>query len=155
MQSLNSIPTVGTSAADLIHGAPWLQDGSILAFGGVDNDREVLAVQFPLSGTATVEHHASSGVAQAHAGAIDAAGGTILVGSAGPVGKPQFAWQRYTPNSVTLDAAYQQAGIATLAAPSGSAELVDVTEANGSLYALGTFDTETAAPRMVLLKITE
>ena len=157
MTNLSSIPTLGMPMPDLIHGALWMPDGSMMAFGSVDNDREVMAVRFSLSdgATTTVEHHAASGVAQAHAGAIDAAGGAILVGSAGPVGKPVFAWQRYVSNSVILDASYQHAGLATLAPPSGNAELVGIAEANGSLFALGTFDTETAAPRMVLLKITE
>jgi len=157
MTNLASLPTLGTSTPDLIHGAMFLQDGSIMAFGSVDNDREVMAVRFSIAdgATTTAEHHAADGVAQAHAGTLDAAGGAILVGSAGPAGKPVFAWQRYVNNTVVLDPAYQHAGLATVAPPSGSAELVDVVESNGSLFALGTFDSETAAPRMVLLKITE
>lgn len=157
MAPLGASATLGQPMDDQIRGAMWLPDGSVLAYGGVDNDREVMAARFSVNGEASmVEHHSFGGISTANGGTIDATGGAILVGSEGMVGKAKtFAWQRYVTNSVILDAAYQQGGLVTIAPPSGSGELVDVAEVDGSLFALGTYGIESATPHMALLKITE
>lgn len=156
MKSLAEVNTQGTDTDDKIHGAMWLPDGSILAFGGVDNDKEVLAARFSMLGeSSTVEHHSFGGTSYAHAGTLDKDGNAILVGRSSTDAKTTFAMQRYVKNSVILDAAWQKAGLVTYDAPSGSGDLVDIVEMNGALYALGNFATDSAEPRIAILKVTE
>ncbi|MCX5748289.1 MAG: hypothetical protein NT062_38035 [Proteobacteria bacterium] len=147
----------GTATPDLMHDAVVLPDHSIFAVGGMDNDTEVMVARFVEGATPYVvaANHQHGGPSTGRAVVLDGADRPIVVGAATAAGKTAFGWQRFAATSVMLDAAYQKAGLAEVAAPSGNGELVDVVRLGGAIYALGHYDLETTTPRLALVKIVE
>lgn len=149
--------SAGGPAVDLMHDAIRLSDGSVFAIGSVDTGAEVMVARFVKGATseAFVEHHPIGASASGRAVTLDGNARPIVVGDGVVNGTPSFAWQRYLATSSTLDAAYGAGGVMTAAPPSGHGELVDVERFGGKLYALGHYDLETAAPKIVLVRILE
>jgi len=145
----------GTKTNDLLADAAMFADGSVFAVGGMDSGTEVMTARWTFGDTpaVTVDHHTGEGASMAMAVTIDAQQRAFVVGSASDGSHTRFAWQRYLPTSTALDPAYQMAGVASAVAPMGNGELVDAVMLNGSVFAIGSFATESNAPRIALLKI--
>lgn len=153
----NGAYVTNATGSNLMNEAIELPDGSLFAVGGVGTGQGVMVARFVLGEepSATHEEHAHGGPSMAYSVALDGADRPIVVGSATDGGKQVFGWQRYEAASTVLDETYQDAGLASLAAPSGQGELIATARLGGKVYMLGTYDVETQAPKLALVRIHE
>lgn len=148
------VVAAGTATSDFLLDAVALVDGSILAVGSADQDRDSMLALFPPTGAATVKTQQLGLTSSSRRVILDGAGRPIVLGSATVNGGSQLTWQRLGAD-LEVDAAYAGGGTVTAPAPHGSGDIAGAVRYGGSIYILASYDVEQPMPKTALIKIAE
>jgi hypothetical protein len=148
------VVTAGTATQDFLLDAAALADGSILAVGSADQDRDSMLALFPPTGAATVKTQHLGLTSSSRRVILDGAGRPIVLGSATEGGASKLTWQRLGTD-LAPDPTYAGGGTVTAPAPHGSGDIAGAVRYGGSIYILASYDVEQPTPKTALIKIAE